>query len=239
MKTLEEFMLVESTKCDLKEMLEVQKPKSWLKTISAFANGVGGVILFGVADDKRIVGLSNIKNDINIISKKVKEFISPMPTIEFNTFRTEDGKDVLIVEVLPGEEPPYFYSANGNLIAFVRVGSDSQPAPPNRLRELVIKGKNLSFDSLPTDYKLEDLTFTVFEATFKKIVKKVITPKDYISFGMCRPDGTLTYAGLMFSDECPFCSHGLSVHIGTGLRKALWMMMPLMIRNLRATSFHS
>ncbi len=76
-----------------------------------------------------------------------------MPVMEFSAFYTDDGKDVLIVEVLPGEEPPYFYSANGSLTAFVRVGSDSQPAPANRLRELVIKGRNLSFDSLPTGYK--------------------------------------------------------------------------------------
>jgi ATP-dependent DNA helicase RecG len=213
MKTLEEFLLTEATRCDFKEMLEVKKPKSWLKPISAFANGAGGVLFFGISDDKRIVGLADIKNDIDIISKRIKEFIDPMPVVEFTVFHTDDGNDVLAVEIFPGEDTPYFYSANGNLTAFVRVGSDSQPAPPNRLRELVMKGKNISFDSLPTDYKLEDLPFTIFEATYKKITEKIITRKDYISFGLCKPDGILTYAGLMFSDECPllqsrvFCTH--------------------------------
>jgi len=36
-----------------------------------------------------------------------------------------------------------------------------------------------------------------------KIAKKALTPKDYVSFGLSRPDGTLTYAGLLFADDCP------------------------------------
>ena len=219
MKTLEGLILTEATKCELKEMVEVKKPKSWLKTISAFANTAGGVLLFGITDDKRIVGLADINNDIDIISKRVKEYIEPMPNIEFTSFRTDNGKEVLSIEVLPGDDTPYFYSANGNLTAFVRIGSDSQPAPPSRLRELVMKGKNLTFDSLPTDYKLDDLTFTIFEATFKKITKKIVTQNDYLSFGMCKPDDTLTYVGLMFSDECPLLQSRVFCTRWNGLAK--------------------
>ena len=79
MKTLAELLLAEATTCDFKEMLEVRHPKSWLKTVSAFANSSGGVLLFGVADDKHIVGLADIKDDIDIIGKRIKEFIDPMP----------------------------------------------------------------------------------------------------------------------------------------------------------------
>jgi predicted HTH transcriptional regulator len=41
----------------------------------------------------------------------------------------------------------------------------------------------------------------------------VLTLKEYVSFGMCRPDETLTFAGLLFADDCPmrqarvFCTH--------------------------------
>ena len=226
MKTLKELLQTESTKLDFKEMLEVNKPKSWLKTISAFANGAGGVLLLGISDDKQIVGLSDIKNDIDVISKKVKEFIDPMPVLEFNTYQS-DGKDVLAIEVFSGKDPPYFYSSHGSLTAYIRMGSDSQPAPNNRLRELVMKGKNLSFDTLPTEYKLEDLTFTIFEATFKKIKKQIVTRNDYISFGMCEPSGVLTYAGLLFSDECPllqarvFCTRWNGLDKSSGSDDAL------------------
>ena len=49
----------EVTEYKKKERLEERKPKSWLKSVSAFANGVGGVLVFAVADDDTLVGLTN------------------------------------------------------------------------------------------------------------------------------------------------------------------------------------
>ena len=39
----------------------MKKPKSWLKTVSAFSNGIGGIILFGVNDDREVVGIENVQ----------------------------------------------------------------------------------------------------------------------------------------------------------------------------------
>ena len=220
-------LLVELTDCDFKEMLEVNKPKSWLKSISAFANERGGGLIFGMTDEKEIVGLADIKNDIDTISKQIKEKITPLPIVDFRAYQTDEGKDILIVEVEAGKDTPYFYSADGSLIAYIRVGSDSIPAPPNRLRELVMRGKNLTADAMPTDYKVEDLTFTILDATFKKVKKQLLTKNDYISFGLCLPDGKMTYAGLMFSDECPllqsrvFCTRWDGLDKGGGSDDAL------------------
>ena len=50
-------LITEATDLDFKVALEVKKPKSWLKSVSAFANGIGGVLLFGVDDERRIVEL--------------------------------------------------------------------------------------------------------------------------------------------------------------------------------------
>ena len=108
------------------------------------------------------IGLADIKRDIDIISKQIKEKITPLPTVDFRAYQTDDGKDILIVEVTAGNETPYFYSADGNLIAFVRVGSDSVPAPPNRLRQLVMRGMNLTADAMPTEYNVDALTLWFF-----------------------------------------------------------------------------
>ena len=35
-------LIAEATEIDFKVALEVKKPKSWLKSVSAFANGIGG-----------------------------------------------------------------------------------------------------------------------------------------------------------------------------------------------------
>ena len=47
----------EATECDFKVALEVRKPKSWLKSVSAFANGIGGTLFFGIDDNRNVVGL--------------------------------------------------------------------------------------------------------------------------------------------------------------------------------------
>ena len=213
MATLNELLIAEATEYEFKSALETAKPKSWLKTVSAFANGLGGSLFIGVDDDGVAVGLASIKLTIEQISKLIQSRISPLPEFVLKAHRLEDGKSILVLQVPRGDMPPYYYVADGNTIAYVRIGDESVPASPSQLSELVRKGKNLTFDSMPTEYKVSDVTFTTLNAAFKRIKKLVLSEKDYVSFGLCKPDGTLTYAGLMFSDECPllqsrvFCTH--------------------------------
>ena len=63
-----EKLITEATEVDFRVALEVKKPKSWLKSVSAFANGIGGVLLFGVDDDHQIVGLPDAQEGVEGIS---------------------------------------------------------------------------------------------------------------------------------------------------------------------------
>ena len=47
-------LIGECTAFDFKLMLEEKKPKSWLKSVSAFANGLGGSLFFGIDNDGTI-----------------------------------------------------------------------------------------------------------------------------------------------------------------------------------------
>ena len=40
--------IAEATECDFKVAVEKKRPKSWLKSVSAFSNGFGGILFFGV-----------------------------------------------------------------------------------------------------------------------------------------------------------------------------------------------
>ena len=53
-------------------------------------------------------------------------------------------------------------------MAFVRVGDESMPATAEQMVRLVLKGSNKTYDSLHTDYKVEDYSFTILANTFKK-----------------------------------------------------------------------
>lgn len=81
----------EATAYDKKQMLEVKRPKSWLKSVSAFANGEGGTLIFGVSDDDQIVGLSDAESDAEKISEEIKSKLDPVPAVNLE-YKELDGK---------------------------------------------------------------------------------------------------------------------------------------------------
>ena len=68
MATLNQFLIAEATEYEFKSAVETNKPHSWLKTVSAFANGVGGSLYFGVSDDGVAIGLDDPKEAAEQIS---------------------------------------------------------------------------------------------------------------------------------------------------------------------------
>lgn len=58
---LSELLVSEATEYEFKSALEVGKPKNWLKTVSAFSNGLGGSIYFGVSNTGEPEGLEDIQ----------------------------------------------------------------------------------------------------------------------------------------------------------------------------------
>lgn len=54
-------LIGEATEYDKKLSLEVKKPKSWCKSVSAFANTLGGILIWGVSNDGQIVRVLNLQ----------------------------------------------------------------------------------------------------------------------------------------------------------------------------------
>lgn len=78
--SIEIYKLIgEATAYDKKQMLEVKRPKSWLKSVSAFANGEGGTLIFGISDDDKIVGIADAYQTKEFVKGNgevfVKEFV--------------------------------------------------------------------------------------------------------------------------------------------------------------------
>ncbi len=55
-------LIAECTAYEFKVMLEEKKPKSWLKSVSAFANGLGGSLFFGIDNDGIVKGLGDVQH---------------------------------------------------------------------------------------------------------------------------------------------------------------------------------
>ena len=212
-------MIGETTEYDKKETLEVRKPKSWMKSVSAFANGLGGVLFFGVADDDTIIGLSDIQHTSEAISELIKVKMDPIPEVTMK-IHDIDGKKILSLEVLAGDETPYYYVAEGTHTAFIRVGNESVTANSIDLKRLVLRGKNKSFDSLSTDLKMEDYSFSKLRAAYHKRTHKSMEENDFESFGVVDPKVFLTNAGALLADEGPIRHSRLFCTRWNGLDKA-------------------
>jgi ATP-dependent DNA helicase RecG len=192
--------IAEATECDFKTALERDKPISWLKSVSAFANGAGGTLFFGVNNGGSIVGITDIQSDAEFISMRIKDRITPLPDFTLTPHK-ENGKDVLILVVKTGRRAPYYYSTAAKKQAYVRIGNESIPAPDYVLNELILKGTNRTFDTTITAHKKEDYSFTLLEATYRQRTKLRFESTDYKSFGLENDDGYLTLAGSLLTDQ--------------------------------------
>lgn len=65
-------LIGETTEYDKKEKLEARRPKSWCKSISAFANSFGGTLVFGVTNDDEFAGIPEAEKDAELISELIK-----------------------------------------------------------------------------------------------------------------------------------------------------------------------
>ena len=197
-----EDLLSECTAYDFKVALEEKKPKSWLKSVSAFANGLGGSLFFGVDNDRTIKGLNDVQSVCETISSKIRDYMDPLPEVEMIPQRI-NGLDILQLKVNTGRYTPYYYVGDGQRIAFIRLGEESVPATAEQMLRLVLKGANKTFDSLETAYKAEDYSFNILANTFRTRAQQEWNKKYLISFGLVTSTNTLTNAGALFADDCP------------------------------------
>lgn len=211
-------LITECTAYDFKLMLEERKPKSWLKSVSAFANGLGGSLFFGIDNEGVIRGLDDVPRVCEAISTKIRDYMDPLPDIELLP-QIIDGLDILQLKVSAGNYTPYYYIGDGQRIAFIRVGDESLPATAEHMVRLVLKGSSRTFDSLHTDYKMEDSSFTILANAFKLRTSREWNKKYLLSFGLVTGTGYLTNAGALLADDCPLWQSRLYCTRWNGLEK--------------------
>lgn len=135
-------LIAECSDYDFKKQLEVSKPKSWLKSVSAFSNGIGGSLFFGVDDNKNPINIENPKGVCDKISVLINAKISPVPKYILEPHSEQhNGEEIIcvVLKVLPGPSTPYYYSADGVHEACIRSGNQSIKAPRHVLEELILK----------------------------------------------------------------------------------------------------
>lgn len=185
------------------------KSEKYMKTVVAFANGRGGRIVFGI-DDKtlEIVGMDvdNIYKTMDAITNAISDSCEPAirPDVAMQTVK---DKTVIVVEVFPGAERPYYIKSQGMFEGtYVRVAGTTRHVEDYMLRELMLEGKNRYYDSeichnmKITDSEIEELCKSMKETAIRntwqeseKAKVKDVTKNVLISWGILKEEGGEVY----------------------------------------------
>lgn len=177
-----------------------------------------GYVIFGVEDGtKRIVGVKDIKKSYEEVANRIKTRIEPsiIPTIDIVNIQ---GKDLIVVKVIPGQHTPYYYVNKGTRIAYIRKGDQDCETNSTELNELILRGRNQGWDELVTDNLYKDFTFEKLKKYFKDIKDYKIEKEDLESFGLLSGE-KLTNAALLYSDQNPVVGSFISCTRWNGLDK--------------------
>ena len=101
-----QLLLEEGEGFQLEFKRKVTSPEKIARALIGFANTKGGTILFGVDDDKSVVGIESEKTEVEMIQTAGRVYCDPPiePDIEIIAHR---GKDILIVTVDESNQKPH------------------------------------------------------------------------------------------------------------------------------------
>ena len=129
---------------------DLSSPAGFLRTVVAFANTTGGIILIGVEDRTRhIRGVSDPldleERVVNLISDSIKPRL--LPDVELLSYR---NTHVLAIEVFPSPARPHYLARAGlHQGTYARVGSSNRLADAALIAEMRRHATGESFDEGP------------------------------------------------------------------------------------------
>lgn len=141
---------------------------TFLKTVSAFSNYNGGMIIFGIDDNGIVKGLPDEKQSCLDIENKINDSISPQPdyTLEVQQDHT------IKLTVKSGVYKPYLYKSK----AYKRNDTATIEVDTLELSRLILEGKNIRFEELPC--KDQELSFETLHHKLKEHIQLEMFNKD-------------------------------------------------------------
>lgn len=142
-----------------------------LKTLTAFANTAGGVLLIGIEDGSRaVLGIEQPLDEEERLCNLISDSIEPRlaPSVELVNWK---GRTLLAVEVYPSALRPHWLKSDGmDHGVMVRVGSTNRQADGPLTAEMRRSALNLAFDEEPVpELNPEVLDFRVASGLFAGI----------------------------------------------------------------------
>lgn len=182
----------ESANLEFKQQLS----KSYLKTVSAFANYGTGKIVFGIADDGTSVGLADPQDTCLRIENAINDSLDPVPNFELVI---DDRARTVTLTVHESPDKPCLFAGH----AYRRTDTSTVEVSRLEYGRLVLSGEHISFDALVA--REQSLTFSHLE---KELASKLrLSPLDQnalISLELMTPSGGYCNAAALLADANQF-----------------------------------
>jgi predicted HTH transcriptional regulator len=129
---------------------DLSSPQNLLKTLVAFANSAGGLVLIGVADaTRKVIGLPEPLQTEEQLCNLIADGIAPrlVPNVELVA---HGDLNLLLVEVFPsGQRPHHLIRQGPEQGVYVRLGSTNRQADSALIEELRRSVSGAPFDEQP------------------------------------------------------------------------------------------
>lgn len=122
------------------------------KTVVAFANGDGGQVIIGIDEkNRKIAGLDpqTVDTLLERLPVSLADRIQPPLYPQIFEKNIED-KELLIIQVFPGNQKPYFIASEGiEKGVYIRIGAHTRRAAGETLEELRLLRQRMGYDEQP------------------------------------------------------------------------------------------
>ena len=157
----------ENIQCEFKRHFTI--PEKIAKEMIAFANTKGGYILFGIDDDKKVIGIESEKSEAEMVEDAAKNYCVPPVEYKIN-FIMHKGKEIVAVTIPESNYKPHRLQDyrneldTRNAVVMVRVNDKSMRASKEMVRIMIANSGNMALKK----YSIGENEKTVFEYLAKK-----------------------------------------------------------------------
>lgn len=105
------------------------------KTLTAFANTKGGILLIGVSDSGKIAGIHSELREMQKIEEAASHFCDPPVNLSYETLQT-GGRQILLIRIAESELKPHAVTDGKVHTVYVRAKDKSVPVGINMTKVL-------------------------------------------------------------------------------------------------------